>query len=146
MSLVYPYRRPASRVGDAGDGDDCPGSNSLGPRMEAPGGQLIRAERLATLALVATKTAALIEPRVERIGAAVGRVHERLDVTGEEARTAAAEIATASAKILGRAAGSIGPSKPPSPRAASSGRHAGSAADRRQSVSPLRHLMSASVQ
>ena len=72
----------------------------LGLSVDAHVGQLIRAERLATLALVATKTAALIEPRVERIGAAVGRVYERRDGAERDARTAAEEIAIASAEIL----------------------------------------------
>lgn len=69
----------------------------LGLRVDALVGQLIRAERLATLALVATKTTAQIEPRVQRIGAAVGRLYERQDDVGREA---AEEIAIASAEIL----------------------------------------------
>lgn len=69
----------------------------LGLRVDALVGQLIRAERLATLAVLATRTAAQIEPRVERIGAAVSRLYERPDGAGREA---AEEIATASAEIL----------------------------------------------
>ena len=69
----------------------------LGLRVDALVGQLIRAERLATVALLATRTTAQIKPRVERIGAAVSRLYEREDGAGREA---AGEIATASAEIL----------------------------------------------
>jgi len=69
----------------------------LGLRVDALVAQLLRAERLATLALVAKKTAAEISPRVERIGAAVGHLQRLPD---GPARDAAREIATASAEIL----------------------------------------------
>ena len=69
----------------------------LGLKVDAFVAQLLRAERLATLALVAKKTASEINPRVERIGAAVGQLHRLRDSTAQDASR---EIATASAEIL----------------------------------------------
>lgn len=47
----------------------------LGLRVDALVQQLLCAERLATLALVAQKMTTHIEPRVERITAAAGHFH-----------------------------------------------------------------------
>ena len=69
----------------------------LGPKVDALVMQLLRAERLATLALVAKKTASQIEPPVQRIGAAVGDLHGSRDGA---VRETAQEIATANAEIL----------------------------------------------
>ena len=69
----------------------------LGLRVDAIVQQLLRAERLATLALVAKKTTTQIEPRVQRIVAAVGDLHR---LPHDRARGAAHTIATASAEIL----------------------------------------------
>lgn len=71
---------------------------ALGLSVDALVGQLLRAERLATLALVAKKTAAEISPRVERIAAAVGPLEQLAHNAARQA--AARDIATASAEIL----------------------------------------------
>lgn len=70
----------------------------LGLKVDAIVLQLLRAERLATLALVAKKTTAQIEPRVQRIVAAVGDLQRLPDAN---ARTAAQTIAVATAEIVG---------------------------------------------
>ena len=69
----------------------------LGLKVDALVMQLLRAERLATLALVARKTASQIEPPVQRIGTAVGCLHRSAD---DAIREAAREITTANAEIL----------------------------------------------
>ena len=69
----------------------------LGLTIDALVAHMIRAERLATLAALAARTTAKIEPRTTQIGAAVSRLYERPDGAS---RQAAAEIATATAEIL----------------------------------------------
>ena len=69
----------------------------LGLRVDAIVQQLLRAERLATLALVARRTSTQIEPRVARIAVAASDLHK---VRDPAAREAALAITTASAEIL----------------------------------------------
>ena len=69
----------------------------LGLRVDAIVQQLLRAERLATLALVAQKMTTHIEPRVQRIAAAVGDLHRLPD---ERARSVAQAVTEASVEIL----------------------------------------------
>lgn len=69
----------------------------LGPKVDALVMQLLRAERLATLALVANKAAAELEPLVQRVAAAVRQLRQSSD---DEVRGAAQEIARANAEIL----------------------------------------------
>lgn len=69
----------------------------MGLTIDALVAHMIRAERLATLASLAARTTAQIDPCTERIGAAVSRLYERPDAVSREA---AAEIASANADIL----------------------------------------------
>lgn len=69
----------------------------LGLTIDALVAHMIRAERIATLAVLAARTTAKIEPRTTQIGAAVSRLYERPDGAS---RQAAAQIATATAEIL----------------------------------------------
>ena len=69
----------------------------LGLTLDALVAHMIRAERLATLASLAARTTAQIDPCTERIGAAASRLYERPDGVSREA---AAEIASANAEIL----------------------------------------------
>ena len=69
----------------------------LGLRVDALVQQLLRAERLATLALVAKKTTTQIEPRVGRIVAAVADLQRLPD---ERAHDVAHTVTAASAEIL----------------------------------------------
>jgi HAMP domain-containing protein len=69
----------------------------LGLTVDALVRQLLGAERLAAVALVARTTAAQVEPRVERIAAAASHLQQQRDA---RVREAAHEIAVASAQIL----------------------------------------------
>lgn len=69
----------------------------LGLKVDAIVAQLVRAERLATLALLANRATAEISPRVEQIAAAVGELQRLGD---GPARVSARAIAVASAEIL----------------------------------------------
>lgn len=69
----------------------------LGLTIDALVAHMIRAERLATLASLAARTTAQIDPCTQRIGAAVSRLYERPDGVSREA---AAEIASANAEII----------------------------------------------
>lgn len=69
----------------------------LGLTIDALVAHMIRAERLATLASLAARTTAQVEPCTQRIGAAVSSLYERPDGVSREA---AAEIAAANADIL----------------------------------------------
>jgi hypothetical protein len=69
----------------------------LGLTLGAFVGQTLRAERLATLALLAQTTACAIEPQVARLGASVGRLHAS---PAPGVRQEAEEVASAAAAIL----------------------------------------------
>lgn len=74
----------------------------LGLTVDAIVQQLLRTERLATLALVAKKTTTLIEPRVQRIVAAAGDLQRLPD---ERAHDVARAVTAASAEILAALSG-----------------------------------------
>ncbi|MBY0493353.1 MAG: hypothetical protein K2Y23_03990 [Cyanobacteria bacterium] len=91
------WRLPAHLAGPDEVGGVVESVHVLGLTIDALVAHMIRAERLATLASLAARTTAQIEPRVERIGAAVSRLYERPNNAGREAEE---QIATASAEIL----------------------------------------------
>lgn len=69
----------------------------LGLTIDALVAHMIRAERMATLAALAARTTAQIEPCTARIAASMSRLYERPD---SAAREAAAQVACANAEIL----------------------------------------------
>ena len=69
----------------------------LGLTIDALVAHMIRTERMATLASLAARTSAQIEPCTARIAASVSRLYERPD---SAAREAAAQVACANAEIL----------------------------------------------
>ena len=85
----------------------------LGLKVDALVMQLLRAERLATLAVVSNKTARLVEPPVQRICAVVDHLHAS---ESEMVREAAREIATANAEILAAVRSFSGPFEASPPR------------------------------
>lgn len=91
------WRLPVRRAGRDEIGRAAERVQSMGLTVDALVGHMIRAERMATMALLARRMTAQIEPRVERIAAAVSRLNERADGSGRDAE---GEIATASAEIL----------------------------------------------
>lgn len=91
------WRLPAHLAGPDAVGGVVESVHVLGLTIDALVAHMIRAERLATLASLAARTTAQIDPCTERIGAAVSRLYERPDGVSREA---AAEIASANADIL----------------------------------------------
>lgn len=77
--------------------------NRLGFTIDALAGQLLNAERLATLALLSRRLHVAVEPQVERIGHAVAGLHAGLDSTTSDGalRRALTEISDAAARIAG---------------------------------------------
>lgn len=92
------WRLPAHRRLARPDevGDVVQSVHVLGLTIDALVAHMIRAERLATLASLAARTTAQINPCTERIGAAVNRLYERPDGVSREA---AEDIASATAEI-----------------------------------------------
>lgn len=91
------WRMPAHPAAQDEVGRMVESFGALGLAVDALVTQLLHTERRTTLAVVANNTAAQIEPRLQRIGAAVGHLQQSRD---ETVRDAAEEIATATADIL----------------------------------------------
>ena len=100
------WRMPAPPVGQDEVGRVVESFHMLGLKVDALVMQLLRAERLATLALVANKSTTQLEPPIQRIDAAVGH----LRASGNDTvRQAAQEIAAANAEILATVRSFSGP-------------------------------------